>query len=307
LNSIKSVFTIGDLESLTGISAHTIRVWEKRYNLLSPIRTDTNLRRYTNDDLRKLLNIAALQKHGEKIARLSRMSDDELKQRVEELYEPDDEILPSLNAFKLAMVEFDREIFNQAYSRLETHLSFLDIFRKFLVPLLREMGKLWQAGHICPAHEHFISNLIRQKIYYQMELLSSAKSDNDDQQVYVLFLPSNEMHELGILFFQYLLLSKGKNTIYLGQSVELADLYTMRNALDSRILYISWWTVKPDKAEIEDYATEFSQKILKPGDQLWLTGNHPSIALIDKQFQGISAFTHPADMVKVLFDQICPA
>jgi DNA-binding transcriptional MerR regulator len=301
LSHIKSVFTISDLENLTGISAHTIRIWERRYNLLSPDRTDTNLRRYTNSDLRKLLNIAALQKQGEKISRLALLSDKEMENRICELHQPDDDILPGINGFKLAMLEFDRFGFERTYAKLSATMGFEDLYKKVLIPLMIELGKLWQAGAICPAHEHFISNLIRQKLYSEIEKISKAATEQNDPWIRVLFLPPNEMHELGPLFLYYLLASKGKNTIYLGQSVETSDLVSIRNALKGKIIYISWWTIFPQKDTAEAYIVDFSNKILNYGDQLWITGNHLSTLNLPEMSNHIAVFNNPAELVTKLF------
>jgi MerR family transcriptional regulator, light-induced transcriptional regulator len=305
LNNIKSVFTISDLENLTGISAHTIRIWERRYNLLSPDRTGTNLRRYCNDDLRKLLNIAVLQEHGERISRLALMSNAEIEERVNDLIQPSEEVLPSINSFKMAMFEFDQEKFNSTYLKLASIMPFADIYRNVIIPLVLEIGKLWQTGCICPAHEHFITNLIRQKLYSQIEMLPvNNVSNTDSEWTRVLFLPPNEMHELGALFLHFLLASKGKNTIYLGQSVETQDLTFIRNAMKGKIIYISWWTVYPEKSEVENYMNDFSNTILKQGDQLWVTGNHLSVMSLPELSDKISVFRNPIDLVHKVFSEI---
>ncbi|MCC6769293.1 MAG: MerR family transcriptional regulator [Bacteroidia bacterium] len=303
MNKIKLVFTIGDLENLTGISTHTIRIWEKRYKLLCPERTDTNLRRYTSNDLRKLLNIATLQKHGERISRLALLSTHELECQINDLTQHDDALSPSLNGLKVAMLEFDKTKLEQIYQQLSTQFTFRELFQNILVPLLIEIGRLWQTGNLCPAHEHFISNFIRKKIYVQIDKIPENNHVAEDEFTRVVFLPPNEMHELGALYLYYRLLSVGLHAIYLGQSIETTDLQAIRDSISGRIMYISWWTVYPEKAGVAEFFSDFKNKLLKPEDQLWVTGHHFNLSSPPAPDTNIFVFKNPADLFHKLFPE----
>ncbi|WP_408024351.1 MerR family transcriptional regulator [Tenacibaculum sediminilitoris] len=259
MNNIKSTFTIKDLENISGIKAHTIRIWEKRYNLLSPERTDTNIRYYSSENLQKLLNVVLLNKNNIKISKIAEMSDDTIILKARELafkMAVNDE---ALNSFKLAMFQFDKTLFNNAYNRLLKRKTFREIFKDVFVPLLNHIGLLWQTDTLLPAHEHFISNLITQKIQINTEKLEY--SNNKSEVSYVLFLPENEIHELGLMYLNYELMLRGYDTIYLGQSLPLNNLEHFFKS-KSKICFVTFMTVQPYDDKVEEYFLEI-EEILK--------------------------------------------
>ena len=261
MNNIKSTFSIKNLENFSGIKAHTLRIWEKRYNLLEPERTETNIRRYSLDNLRKLLNITLLYNHGFKISKISSLSLEEISDSVNNIALKENSEQIAINAFKLAMINFDCELFNKTYDKFLSHRKFELIFIDVFMPLMKELGILWQTGVISPTHEHFITNLIKQKIHVQTERVQRNIKKNTDHPVFVLFLPENEIHELGILYLNYLILSKGLRTILLGQSIQilsLENLYTYKNSFN----FVTYLTVKPNKKEIMPYLKLFNEKLL---------------------------------------------
>jgi len=262
MNNIKTKFSIKDLENLSGIKAHTIRIWEKRYNLFEPNRTETNIRYYSLSSLQKILNISYLNNNGYKISKIANLDSKVIPTIVRQIAEKKEGNNHYINALKLAMFNFDQSLFFTTYEDLKTELNFDDIFYKVFVPLLDEIGMLWQTDTITPAHEHFIVELIKQKIVYNIETSLNKKNLVGSSEVYVLFLPDNEVHELGLLFTNYELINKGFHSIYLGQSVPLDSLEFLKSQYDS-ITFISCFTVKPEKDDINQYLADFNSKILK--------------------------------------------
>ena len=259
LNNIKNIFTIKDLENISGIKAHTIRIWEKRYNLFKPNRTDTNIRYYSSESLMKLLNIVLLNKHNHKISKIAMMSEDQIKLNARELafkYAVNDE---AINSFKVAMFQFDKLLFNNTYNKLLHKKTFRQIFKDVFMPFLDHIGLLWQTNTLLPAHEHFISNLIMQKIHINIENLEHTITD--DELTYVLFLPENEIHELGLMYLNYELALRGFHTIYLGQSLPLSNLDYFFES-DSKICFITSMTVRPYSDSIVEYFNEI-ENVLK--------------------------------------------
>ena len=261
MNNIKSTFSIKNLETFSGIKAHTLRIWEKRYNLLEPERTETNIRRYSLDNLRKLLNVTLLYNHGFKISKISSLSLEEISDSVSNIALKENSEQIAINALKLAMINFDCELFNKTYDEFISHSKFEFIFMDVFMPLMKELGILWQTAAISSTHEHFITNLIKQKIHIQTERVQLSIKKNTDHPVFVLFLPENEIHELGILYLNYLTLSKGLRTILLGQSIQISSLENLYTYKDS-FNFITYLTVEPNEKEIMPYLKLFNEKLL---------------------------------------------
>ena len=281
MERVKSTFSIKNLENLSGIKAHTLRIWEKRYNLLEPERTDTNIRRYSLDSLRKLLNVTLLYNHGFKISKIASLDGSEIPKLVRSIALKANSEQVSINAFKLAMINFDYELFDTNYEEILQHHNFEYLFMNIFMPLMKELGILWQTGAISPSHEHFITNLVKQKIHLQTEYLQKNKFDHNNHPIFVLFLPENEIHELGILYLNYLILSKGYRTIFLGQSLQTSSLQTLYS-YETKYYFVSYITVEPSKDEIMPYLQNFYDKILdKQDSKLILFG--PQQIAIDKE------------------------
>ncbi len=271
MNNVKKFFSIRDLENLSGIKAHTIRIWEKRYNLLAPERTSTNIRTYSLASLQKLLNITLLYNSGYKISKIARIPETELPVAVRELVAKNSTKNHAINAFKLSMINFDLALFQNTYNSLLQDRSFRDIFWEIFIPLLNELGLLWQTDTISPSHEHFITNLIKQKIYTSTEKIQAVEPTKTDK-VFVLFLPENEIHEIGLLFVNYELLLRGYKTIYLGQTMPLESLTDLQKYY-TNLHFLSYFTVIPTKDGITQYVEEFTKVLSPKGDsKLWILG-----------------------------------
>ena len=298
MNSVKNTFTIKDLENLTGIKAHTIRIWEKRYNVLEPMRTDTNIRYYDLQALQKLLNITLLHDYGYKISKISKMPSEEIPQLVQEIISTKSAKNHAISSFKLAMMNFDQKLFLDTYNSLLSEKSFREVFFEVFIPLMEEIGFLWQAETISPAHEHFISYLIKLKLLVNTEKIQSNKPAKEDK-LFVLYLPMNEVHELGLMYLNYEIIFSGYKTIYLGESVPTDSLKDLKKYF-SNIVYICYSTVEPIKESINPYIKDLKEQILEEDSELWMIGRN--IQNIDKSILNskIRTFDNISDLVNEL-------
>ena len=214
-------FTIKDLENLSGIKAHTIRIWEQRYQFLKPSRSDTNIRHYSNDELKKLLNIALLNKYGFKISHIDKMGEAEVKEKILTLSNTQAQQERILNELIQSMIDMDMDKLEDI---LDNHISARGIERtitQIIFPYMERIGVLWLTNHINPAQEHLVTNIIRQKLIVGIEGVVTSLKVN---KTVLLFLPEGEYHELGMLFMYYLLKSRGVSVIYLGANVPIVDV-----------------------------------------------------------------------------------
>ncbi|KQC29577.1 MerR family transcriptional regulator [Flagellimonas eckloniae] len=279
MNNVKKSFSIRDMENLSGIKAHTIRIWEKRYNLFTPERTSTNIRTYSLPSLQKLLNITLLYNNGYKISKIAKIEESNIPVLVREIVSNNSEKSHALNAFKLAMVNFDQTLFQNTYNSLLSERSFRDIFNEVFIPLLNELGLLWQTDTISPSHEHFISHLIKQKIYINTEKLQMVEPTQKDK-VFALFLPENEIHEIGLLYLNYEIVLRGYKSIYLGQTMPIESLVDLLKYYDN-VHFVSYFTVSPTKDELSAYFDQFSKTLNTSGNsKLYVLGHQ--IQYIDR-------------------------
>jgi DNA-binding transcriptional MerR regulator len=278
MNNIKSVFSIKDLENLSGIKAHTIRIWEKRYQVLSPMRTGSNIRYYDTSALQKLLNISLLHRHGYKISKISRLPESRIPEMAAEIMSNKNVGVHAVNAFKMAMMNFDAASFYRTYDSLLEEKPLHELFYQVFIPLMDEIGLLWQTGTISPAHEHFISHLVRQKITVGTELLQHQPPYRDPR-TFVLFLPEGEVHEIGLLYLNYELVRAGCRTIFLGAHLPSGTLREITRFCENPV-FISYFTVSPLAEKIDDYVRELADSVLGDTAALWLLGRNSG--LIDK-------------------------
>lgn len=259
-------YSIKDIEKLSGIKAHTIRIWEQRYNLLNPKRTKTNIRYYDDDDIKRILNVSILVKYGKKISHVSSYTDQELKEQVKNIASKFDQNT-QLNELVVYMMEFDEYHFHNFFSEGVNELGIEKYYTDIIYPFLEKIGVLWQVGSISPAQEHFMSNLIRQKLISAIDDLNGVH--NDKLPTYLLYLHEKELHEIGLLMYSFLLKKNGFKVTYLGQSVPFSDLESVvESANPSRIItsFINGIT----KKELEGYL----EKLSKVGNNLdiFITG-----------------------------------
>jgi MerR family transcriptional regulator, light-induced transcriptional regulator len=270
MNNVKSIFSIKDLENFSGVKAHTIRIWEKRHGVLEPMRSETNIRNYDLASLQKLLNITLLHDYGYKISKIAEYSDEKINTSVREIISDKSVKNHAINAFKIAMINFDHQMFFSTYNNLLVNKSFREVFFEVFIPLMGEIGFLWQTNTISAAHEHFLSYLIKQKILINTEKVQVLEPTKTDK-IFVLYLPENEVHELGLMYLNYEILSHGYRTIYLGESVPIYNLKDLKKYFNN-IIFVPYITVEPNKDIINNYVKILNNKILDKNSEVWLIG-----------------------------------
>jgi DNA-binding transcriptional MerR regulator len=302
MNSVKNVFSIKDFENLSGIKAHTIRIWEKRYNILEPMRTDTNIRCYDIKNLQKLLNIVVLHNYGYKISKIALLDPEEIPLKVKEIISEKNAKIHAIKSFKLAMMNFDHTLFFNTYDELLKNKTFKEVFNDVFIPLMEELGYLWQTDTISPAHEHFITYLIKQKLLSITEQIQSKPATKTDR-VYVLYLPLNEIHELGLMYLNYEFLDRGYHTIYLGESVPVESLIDFKNYFE-KITFVSYFTVEPSIDKIPEYIEKIEEDLLKDSHhELILLGRLTAEINKSKLSNKIKVYNSIAECITSLNDE----
>ncbi len=233
-------FTIKDLENLSGIKAHTLRIWEQRYNFLKPSRTFTNIRYYSNEELKKVLNIALLNKYGFKISHIDKMTEAEINEKILSLNQMEAQQERIVNDLIKNMVDLDMDSFENTLDRFILVKGIERAITQIIFPYLEKIGILWMTNHINPAQEHLVTNIVRQKLIVGIEGASATLKLN---KTVLLFLPEGEYHELGLLFMYYLLKKRGANVIYLGTSIPMNDVAYVVNLKKPDYLYCHLTTV----------------------------------------------------------------
>lgn len=271
---VKTQFGIKDLENLSNVKAHTIRIWEKRYNLLNPDRTDTNIRKYDLESLKKLLNIVHLYNAGHKISSLASLNKSQLQQLVKENIK-DLNSDYAITVLKTAMFEFDGDLFDATLSNLMEQKSFREVFAEVFVPLLNQTGILWHSGTIDPSHEHFITEKIRHTIIQHTNIVKNTPK-KETSKTFVLYLPYKEIHDIGLLFANYELLSAGHNTIFLGPNI---PQYSLSNIVKIKtdVVFVTYFTISPEIDQLENYINEFQENVNSIAKcELWILGKKAS-------------------------------
>jgi DNA-binding transcriptional MerR regulator len=215
-------FSIKDVEALTGIKPHTLRIWEQRYGIPQPKRTATNIRYYDDEDIKLLLSVAMLNRQGHKISKITKMQREELDNLVMELTLNASDNLIQIESLTKAMFNLDEIAFEKILSSNILQFGLENTFLSLVFPFLARVGVMWQTGSINPAYEHFITNLIRQKLFVAVD--AQPKNQQADSRKFLLFLPAHEPHEIGLLFANYLIRSRGHHTSYLGPNLPMDDL-----------------------------------------------------------------------------------
>ena len=264
---IMGKYSIKDLEKIPGIKAHTIRMWERRYGLIEPQRTETNIRFYSDCDLKRLLNVSILNHNGIKISHIAGLTDAEIKSRVLDLSIDGRSSSVQIESLMVAMLELDETKFLNGLSSSIIKLGFEVSVETVLFPFLERIGVLWQAGTINPAQEHFISNLIRQKLFVAIDNEMQSPVQNGPR--IIMFLSEHEQHEIGLLFYNLLARKEGMNVVYLGAGVPLEDLSLVHRLRPADVFMTSFITAM-DKQEMEDLLREYHKRF--PEIPFYLSG-----------------------------------
>lgn len=260
-------YSIKDLERISGIKAHTLRIWEQRYEILKPERTDTNIRTYSDHDLKRILNIGILNSNGVKISKLAKMDAEQLFQQVRAVSENNLSTQNQVDNLIIAMVEMDEDRFERYISSCILRHGFDNTMSQIIYPFLQKVGVLWQTDSINPAQEHFISNLIRQKLIVAIDGTSNRQKDEGKQ--FLLYLPENELHEISLLYANYKIRASGNKSIYLGQSVPYADLKMVYN-LHKPDYILTILTCQLIDQSLQEYANRLAEDF--PDSQILITG-----------------------------------
>lgn len=264
-------YSIKDLEVLSGVKAHTIRIWEKRYNLLVPDRTDTNIRYYSDDDLRRMLNISLLVRTGYKISKVATWTDDKINDKVLEISKRKTSEVEYIDRLILHMVNFDNRSFYRLTSEVIEQMGFEDAVTKVFFEFFVRVGTYWQVGSIFPAQEHYVTNIFRQKLIAEIDKLGI---ENSREATVLFFLPENELHEMSLLFYAYLAQKMGYHVIYLGQFVPWNDLQKIQDQIKIDYCFTAFIN-SVSKEDLEEYLVSLkelfnNQKIFITGWQLQL-------------------------------------
>jgi len=269
-------YAIKDLERLSGIKAHTLRIWEQRYGILKPERTDTNIRYYTTDDLKRILNISLLNNNGFKISRIAEMPDYEMLKQAQSILNNFNKESEQIDNLVLCMMEMNESKFEKIISNSIIHFGFENTIEKIIFPFMHQIGSMWQVGIVSIVQEHFISHLVRQKLIVGIDDLCSETVTQP--KTFLLYLPANEMHELGLLYCQFLVKSKGHKCIYLGQSVPFSDLISLAEIVQPDFI-VTAFTHRLNGIDIHEYLLNlqkgFSKSQILISGRLLLDSNEP--------------------------------
>lgn len=264
-----SCYSISELEQLSGIKAHTIRMWEQRYGVLRPVRSATNIRKYCDDDLRRLLNVATLCGRGQRISQVASLSDEELTASVRAgCHSANCDYNEQVNMLLTALLAFDEPRLHYLLTKKSKRLGFEGMMLHVVHPLLQRIGTLWLTRAISSAHEHLLLHLLRQKVLAATEALPAVPVTADTRR-WLLFLPALEMHELALLLMNYLLRARGQHTLYLGQNMPTAELTEVCETYRPNML-VTVLTSQPERARVAAFAQELTA--LCPDKQLVLYG-----------------------------------
>lgn len=265
-----STYSIRDLERITSTRAHTIRIWELRYGLLEPERTDTNIRYYNDDHVRKLLNVCTLLNRGMKISQISQLSNAQIRSEIDriisELQQTDQHVEAWINQAVIAIAAYDAPTFHKLFADAVQRLGLIATYEKILYPLLVRTGLMWTKDALLPAQEHFLSNLIRQKLFAAIDALPVPETSD---QHWLLFLHEGEEHEIGLLFAYYMLLRAGKRAVYLGARVPYPDLQAVAHDIALTHIYTFFVSNQP-----QNHAQELLGQLAQdfPGCQICFSG-----------------------------------
>lgn len=260
-------YSIKDLEHFTGIKAHTIRIWEKRYNVVDPKRTDTNIRYYDDEDLKKLLNVSILNRHGYKISNIAGFSSHAINEKIINLAQTQNDVESQIEGLVLAMIDLDESKFDKIFNTAVINFGFEQSVLRLMYPFFQKIGILWLIGTINPAQEHFISNLLRQKMIVAIDGI--IQHIDKSSKTFVMFLPEGETHELGLIFYQYLVKKHNHKVYYLGESVPLEALSELAKVKKIDYMVTALVTAPQDNG-LKNYLLNLSARF--PKTTIYLTG-----------------------------------
>ncbi len=270
------MYQIKDVEHLSGIKAHTLRIWEKRYNIIEPKRSSTNIRYYDDNDLKRILNISILNKNGYKISKIADLPNQRLNNEILSLSEDSENLDIQIGNLIKAMIDFDKVLFEKIFTQSIIHKGFQETLLKVIYPFFKRIGILWLTGNIDPSQEHFISNIVRQKVIVAIDGL--PEYPNKKTENFVLYLPDGQWHEMGLLMSSYLIKKNGHNYIYLGSSLPFESVLKLDEVIsfNNIVTTVSFSKSKEEsKEEILKLASKF------PDKNIFIGGIHDKVYFDD--------------------------
>ena len=263
-------YSIRDIEVLSGVKAHTLRIWEQRYGFLKPLRTDTNIRYYTDEQLKNILNVSLLNRNGFRISKIANMKHEDINSEVLKIATENAEPNVYLDSLVHAMLDFDEARFEKTLTSSIVSLGFESTFNAVVFPFMQRTGTLWTTGAVRPVQEHFITNLIRRKITVATDSQFVKLTENSKK--FVLFLPSGETHELLLLFTEYILRSHNHKVVYVGTSIPFDDIEYIYNDFKPDF-FLTFFTVVPSELPLQGYINRIAStfpatKIVVGGAQI---------------------------------------
>ncbi|HCM59203.1 MAG TPA: helix-turn-helix-type transcriptional regulator [Bacteroidales bacterium] len=285
-----SRYTIAELEKLTGIRAGTIRIWERRYRIIKPHRTDTNRRWYDDEELVRIINIAILYRHDVKISKIATMTGEEIAAHVALLTKDTGDAGTQLDTMVVAMTALNEKSINEILVRSIITRGFEDTFENIVFPFLRRVGVMWQTGSFDIGSEHFISNIFRKRLIVATDSL--PQSEYPGRKRVLLFLPEMEMHELGLLYFGFVIKKAGHETLYLGQTTPFNALKDAADRWNPDIMVTGSLTGLPFERP-EDYLNRLSSAFTTK--KILVSGAMAEVAA-RKKFANIFAVASIADL-----------
>ncbi|MBK8881414.1 MAG: MerR family transcriptional regulator [Bacteroidales bacterium] len=284
------LYSIKDLDKLSGIKAHTIRVWERRYKIVRPQRTGTNRRRYDDNDLRRIINISILRRNGFKISEIAKFSSSEIEQKVsflsKDLFHSDTQI----DSLVVLMVDHNEKGVNELLMRSMMNRGIEETMNSIVFPFLQRIGIMWQTGTADIGSEHYMTNIFRQKLIASIDALSPVS--NPKGKRVILFLPENEFHEIGLLFFNYLIRKMGHDTLYLGQSTPLFSVVKVNTAWKADII-ITGLIVGSTEVSREEYLLHLNGSF--PKQKIFVAGGLAETA-VKLKLPNVSPLWSAADL-----------
>ncbi len=289
------LYKIADLEHLSGIKAHTIRIWEKRYNLIEPIRTDTNYRRYNDEQVKKLLNVTTLLSKGYKISHLAELKENEINDKILEIQNnthEDATYISYINELASSMINFDETLFNNTFNKAINKYGLFDCMLNIVYPLLYKIGVMWATDNAMPVQEHFASCIIKRKLASSVDMLEAPHRKD---KKFLLFLPPEEYHEIVLLFTNYIIRAKGYETIYLGQNVPYDNIKEVVNITNANYL-LTFFIAGHNENSVEELISNVK---LSKSLTLLVSGNSDVVSKFNKTAH-TEVLNSPADLMRFL-------
>ena len=289
-------YSIKDMEHLTGVKAHTLRIWEKRYNIITPKRTSTNIRYYTDEDLRTMLNVCFLNNKGYKISKIAQMSPEQIKEEFNKHSAVDLNEKDSIDILMVFVLELDSYNLSKILSQYIDQLGLERTMGELIYPLMDRLGMAWLSGELQNMHESFVTQLIKLKIQSCIDILPEESNFSPS---YIIYLPQGDTQELSLLYLHYLLKLKRCKVVNLGYDASMQDAIAACKVVKADYLFTIINNELPVMS-IDDYILEISASI-EP-TQFLATG-FQVISLPEKLREKVTVFKNLTETMNFIDDK----